>query len=323
VPLLSQAILQARSFAAADPRHARPLAVIAAREIPEPVAKAVREFAQAHAPDVAIGILDREGLRVFVGPGLESLNVPARAPSAQPASGAEPSIELFSDLNQWMLKVLLAPHIARVELMPANLPRADYRNASELARAASVSVMSAFRFVRQLEREGFLHESKDRLRLVRLDALFERWQSASLKSVRELPARWLLARADRNLSKVVASLGERSCLALFAAARALGLGHVQGVPEHIYVRDFRADGLKRAGLVKAAPGDRVDVVLRVPSARESAFRGVVDVDGLPVSDVLQVWLDVAAHPARGKEQADVIRRRVIKPMVEHVYAAAR
>ena len=323
VPLLSQAILQARSFAAADSRPARALAVISAPQIPELVAKAVREFAEAHAPDVAIGILDREGLRIFVGPGLESLNAPARPASSPPASGAEPSIELFSDLNQWMLKVLLAPHIDRVGLMPANLPRIDYRNASELAKAARVSVMSAFRFVRQLEREGFLDEPRDRLRLVRLEALLERWQSASLKSVRELPARWLLARGDHNLSKVAASLGGPSCLALFAAARALGLGHVHGVSQHIYVRDFRADALKRAGLVKAAPGEHVDVVLRIPSVRESVFRGVVNVDDLPVSDVLQVWLDVAAHPTRGKEQADVIGRRVIKPMIEHLHAAGR
>ena len=53
------------------------------------------------------------------------------------------------------------------------------------------------------------------------------------------------------------------------------------------------------------------------------FGAAVKVDGLPVSDVLQVWLDVSAHPARGREQADVIYRRVIKPMVDHANAASR
>jgi hypothetical protein len=95
----------------------------------------------------------------------------------------------------------------------------------------------------------------------------------------------------------------------------MGLGHVQGVPLHIYVADFRSDNLKKAGLMKAGAGDPVDVVLRLPPARESVFRGVVNVDGLPVSDVIQIWLDVSRHPARGKEQADVIYRRVIKPMI--------
>jgi hypothetical protein len=222
-----------------------------------------------------------------------------------------------------MLKALLAPHIDRAELMPANLPREDHRNASELAKAARVSVMSAFRFVRQLDREGFLHESRDRLRLVRIDALMQRWQGANQKPARELNARWILAGAERELPRAVERLGKRACVGLFSAASAMRLGHVQGVPLHIYVNEFRSDRLEKAGLMKAAPGDRVDVILRLPAVRESVFRGIVDMEGLPVSDVLQVWLDVSAHPARGKEQADVIYRHVIEPMIEHANAFAR
>jgi hypothetical protein len=33
------------------------------------------------------------------------------------------------------------------------------------------------------------------------------------------------------------------------------------------------------------------------------------------SDVLQVWLDVAVHPSRGAEQAELIRRRVLGPII--------
>ncbi len=222
-----------------------------------------------------------------------------------------------------MLKALLAPHIERAELMPADFPRAGYRNASELAKAAHVSVMSAFRFVRQLEREGFLHESRDRLRLVRIDALLQRWQASNQKPARELNARWILSGAERQLPRAVERLGERACVGLFSAARAMGLGHVQGVPLHIYVNEFRSDSMKKAGLMKAAPGDQVDVVLRLPPVRESVFRGIVNVNDLPVSDVLQVWLDVSAHPARGKEQAEVIYRRIIKPMIDRANASVR
>jgi len=38
--------------------------------------------------------------------------------------------------------------------------------------------------------------------------------------------------------------------------------------------------------------------------------------GMPASDVLQVWVDVAAHPSRGREQADLIRRRVLHRILE-------
>ena len=322
IALLSQAVLEAK-FRASHSRGALPLAVIAAPRIAAPVAEALRAFTSKYAPDVAIGLIDDQGLRSFVGPGLDSLNS-RKSPKARDAGAAEqPAVHLFSDLNQWMLKVLLVSSIERAELMPHDLPRDGCRNASELAEAAHVSVMSAFRFLRQLDVEGFLHESRDRVRLVRIDSLLERWQASNQKPARELNARWILAGADRQLPQAVERLGKRACVGLFSAARAMGLGHVQGVPLHIYVDEFGSDILKKGGLMKAEAGDRVDVVLRRPSVRESVFRGIVNVDGLPVSDVLQVWLDVSAHPARGKEQADVIYRRVIKLMIGRAYDFSR
>ena len=72
-------------------------------------------------------------------------------------------MNLFSDLNQWMLKVLLAPEIPE-HLLSA--PRGEYRNASELAAAARVSKMSAHRFVQQLQERGYLEASSRRLVLV-------------------------------------------------------------------------------------------------------------------------------------------------------------
>ena len=318
VALLSQAILQAK-LCAQGRAGVVPLAVVAAPRIPEAVAAALREFAREHVPVVALGLLVREGLRSFRGPGLDSFNAKSEAAEIDLAS-VEQGVDLFSDLNQWMLKALLAPHIDRVEVMPADFPHNGYRNASELAKAAHVSVMSAFRLVRQLAREGFLHESRQRLRLVRIDALLQRWQAANQKPARELNARWILAGGERHLPQVIERISKRACVGLFAAARAMGLGHVHGVPVHIYLNEFRSEGLRKAGLMKAEPSDRVDVVLRLPSVRESVFRGIVSIDGLPASDVVQVWLDVSAHPARGNEQADVIYRRVLRPMIEHADA---
>jgi hypothetical protein len=109
-------------------------------------------------------------------------------------SGAAKSVrselaDIFSDLNQWMLKLLLAPEL------PDNLlsvPRGQYRNASQLARAANVSVMSAFRLVQQLQRDGYLHESELYLNLVRREDLFKRWQAASARRVKEFPMRFVL-----------------------------------------------------------------------------------------------------------------------------------
>jgi hypothetical protein len=54
-----------------------------------------------------------------------------------------------------------------------------------------------------------------------------------------------------------------------------------------------------------------DVYARVPRNDESVFRAVIVSDGVPACGILQVWLDVAQHQARGKEQADLIGRRIL------------
>jgi hypothetical protein len=126
-PLLSQAILQARAVAQASPEPASPLAIIAAPVISPSVAKGLQNFLAEFAPDMAAGVFDREGFLYFHGPGLENLNAPAPSPARRQHHPSPESAYLFSDLNQWMLKVLLAP-LVPLELLRA--PRGEYRNAS-------------------------------------------------------------------------------------------------------------------------------------------------------------------------------------------------
>jgi hypothetical protein len=332
LPLLAQAILQAQVIARGSRQPVAPLAIVGANRISEALAIDMERFAEQYAPDAAVGIIDLEGFQRFRGPGLESLNAARRrAEQRLRARAPEAASHLFSDLSQWMLKVLLAPEI------PAGLlaaPRAEYRNASQLASAAGVSVMSAFRFVRQLRVEGFLDESASALRLVRRERLLRRWQAANLRPAREVAMRWVLrgdparqlrdalhayalaSSASSGRSRRSSATPPRAAVALFAAADALGLGFVRGVAPHIYLERLSPDALQRLGLSLDAPGASPDVYVRVPAAPESVFRGAVRRDGVPVSDVLQVWLDAAAHPARGAEQADLIYRRVLKPLLD-------
>ena len=324
VPLLSQAILQVRAYAQAFPESAAPLAVVAAPAISPSVANSLVSFLSQFAPDVAVGILDREGFRHFVGPGLEKLNAaPPRRAHRQKLPPPE-SAYLFSDLSQWMLKVLLAPLLSE-DLLRA--PRREYRNASELAAAAEVSVMSAFRFVRQLRQEGFLDERDGPLRLVRRKELLHRWQAAHLRGSPELPLRWIIpVKSQRQLPAALHSYrvqpnvknepAPRACLGLFAAAESLGFGFVHGVPPYFYLESLDREVLSRMGLSPEGAEQRPDVYVRIPAFRESVFRAAVVSGGVPVADILQVWLDVSSHPARGEAQAEEIRHRVLAPIFE-------
>jgi hypothetical protein len=142
--------------------------------------------------------------------------------------------------------------------------------------------------------------------------------------------RWVLQRSKKALANAVRSydshglaqpnVGDpqwmrrpRLCLGLFEAAEELGLGFVHGVKPSFYLERMNLEVLKNLGLSGDSEEPEADVRVRIPGNRECIFRGIVRRDGVPVSDILQVWLDVGEHPSRGKEQADLIWKRILSP----------
>lgn len=330
IPLLSQAILQAQAAVRQFPEPVVPLAVVAAERVPQSVAEQVKQFAAQFAPDTGVGIIDSHGLRAFAGHGLEALDARPSRPVRSSLASPHRLPSLFSDLNQWMLKILLGQSIPESLL---SIPRAEFRSATQLAAAARVSVMSASRFVRQLAREALLEDRGGHLQVVRVEHLLGRWAAANQQAVQEIPVRWIIRKEPRQLlaavrayaleadaasrsrskprSGRIARARPRCAIGLFAAADALGFGFVHGVPPHIYLERLDLDVLRQLGLSLEDADRRADAYLRVPTNREAVFRAAVTRDGLPVSDVLQVWLDVSSHPARGRGQADEIRKRAL------------
>lgn len=326
LPLLAEAVLQAQAHASKIP-PAYPLAIIASPHLSPAVVDHALEFQQAYASDVAVGFIDDRGFRVFRAPGLESLNSsPQEIHQRKSVVPELNSYSLFSDLGQWMLKVILAQHI---EPRFLRAPRLKIHNASELASAAGVSQVSASRLVRQLEAEGFLNRYSDHLELVRVQDLLEEWQAAERRAFKEIPCRWVIpghggkqfesALRDyqaRQASPELPGKGNspRVCLGLFAAAEALGLGFVHGVPPVLYVERIEPELIQQLGISRER-AEHADVYLRVPAHKESIFRSAVEQKGMLVSDALQVWLDVSNHPSRGKEQADRIREQILDPLL--------
>jgi hypothetical protein len=322
VPLLAQALLEAQAIAKAFSKPAIPLAIVAAPRIALPVLANLERFLADNAPDAAAGFLDDEGLMRFRGAGLDKLNGRLTRRSRLKKIAVPESGQLFSDLNQWMLKVLLAPEIP-AEMLAA--PRVEYRNASQLALAADVSLMSAFRFIRQLRQEGFLDEEGYSLRIVRREELMRRWQAVYLRPVPDLPMRWIVRGGSaQRLQDALRSRGHdsndnfRLCLGLFAAADALGKGFVHGVKPHLYVERLDVAFLKSIGLSAEGAEHAPDVLVRVPLYREAVFRAAVERNDVPVADILQTWLDASAFPARGSAQADELRKGVLAPLFTDV-----
>ena len=57
---------------------------------------------------------------------------------------------------------------------------------------------------------------------------------------------------------------------------------------------------EKLGLSLEGAEHNPDAFIRIPVNPEAVFRAAVVKDGVPCSDILQVWLDVSGHPSRGK-----------------------
>src|SRR5215469_97385 len=196
IPLLSQAILQAQALAQRLPEQVQPLAIVAAERIPLSVVEHLRMFAQRYAPSVGIGVIDLEGLRAFNGPGLEGLEAKPKQSIARGIDSPKRLPDLFTDLNQWMLKILLGQQLPDRLI---SVPRRQIRNGSQLAVAADVSVMSATRFLNQLENQGFLVRGDEQVRVVRVQDLLDMWVSANRQGATDFPARWVIKKGQDQL----------------------------------------------------------------------------------------------------------------------------
>jgi hypothetical protein len=161
--MFADAVLQARFHA--RELHASPLAVVAASRISPLAASEIRDYAKRFAPDVAWGLLDSEACFELHGRGLDAIRAePAGDGEPKPSLSRSPP-DLFSDLGQWMLKVLMAEHIGPQYL---GAPHGPVRNASHLASLASVSLPRASRLMSQLRHLRFLESERGAPRLVRV-----------------------------------------------------------------------------------------------------------------------------------------------------------
>lgn len=324
IPLLSQAILQSQHHARA--LNMKPMAVLFVENASQSMMKNVKAFIDTYKPDAAIAIVTDDGMNLLRwkknGPDEVNTQVseaPRRWASHQGTGSTTLSkpFNLFSDLNQWMLKLLLAPDISE-DLLKA--PRQRYHSGTELATAANCSQMSASRLLQHLRQQGFLDAYAGEIRVVRRDELFKRWRAASVRISPEMPMRFNVRVAlQGQLKAVLASGAEVTCLGLFSAAEALGMGHVSGVPPYVYVPKLPSFSINRESTawpsVTAYPEGAPDFIVRQAMAPQSTFNGAVLQGDALCSDVIQVWLDVSNHPSRGKEQADHIFEKVLQPLI--------
>jgi len=127
------------------------------------------------------------------------------------------------------------------------------------------------------------------------------------------PARWIIRKEEKHLFAAIRSyvsevgvgpvssakqqhganmwVQPRCAIGLFCGGRRARFGLRSWVPPYVYLERVNSGVIRQLGLAIEDAGRRADVFIRIPDRPEAVFRAAVSRAGLPVTDVLQVWLD--------------------------------
>lgn len=221
--------------------------------------------------------------------------------------------ELFTDMNQWLLKVLL--------LKPMKERPSTLSGLQQEARAGDTlpGLTTVHRFVEAFTALGHVVRDVDGFRVVRRDALMRRWFSR-MEVVRDarIPVRPFYG-AERTIAALARqavdarAAGARmpvAALAGFGACAARGVLHAQerGVVE-VHLGGRALAELTRHG-ERVAHRDATLIALPSAAASTSIYGPLTwepsRAEALPAVDLIQAALDVWTQPLGGKEQARYI-----------------
>jgi hypothetical protein len=304
---LARAVLVLRRYPPAA-KYGVGIAAIHVDRAGEKAVAAAEAFMRCYAPEVGWALLDTQGaLRLSV-PKLD-VDLHRAGHSVTAGSGPRQNIRLFSDLNCWMLKILL------LRDTPAHLyggPRGLVTSVEELYRVARTSRPLAYRFVRAFEESGYLRRTAEGLQVTRRGELMEAWFSeAKLRRNRVVPVRCMLGPIEQIQDLFAEGRGEpKVAMAGFYACQLLGVLHKPEERREVHVLETLDKALKQWSLEPCDERD-AELFLSEPRDRQSILRGTVTIDRLPVVDILQAAIDVAGRPARGREQAEYILKGVL------------
>ena len=316
---LAAAVLEAQHHAGATDT---PVGIVGVESISTPMRDELKAYAARILSDAPWGLIDGAGGLSLHLPHGDIVVPPSAADLGRGThEGVPKRRSTFSDLDQWMLKVLMSPELApEFRLVDGSGQKIDQPvgHVAELARKARVSTGTAHGFVRRLREDGYCAQ-RGPLKLHDLSGLLLRWISmaghpAQARTRFALPGPDFAARFKAYVRRQGAKLPS-VCVGQFVGMEHWGLRHVVGAPALIHAR-FPDVAMRDLGLIAVATDESAEVIVRLPRFPESTFRGLVHAEGLLVADPIQCLHDIAATAARGEEMTQLVCEHLFPQLSE-------
>jgi hypothetical protein len=206
------------------------------------------------------------------------------------------------------LRRLFAPKSSRIVRVLLNTPEADW-TLSRLAAEASVSVRTAHLVINALEEQTFVDKRRGAIRLAKAGPLLDLWAENYRLDQHRRQTFYSFIRSPRELATKLAAEARSQRLELgltLHAGAALVAPFVRYTDVHAYVAGDIDRLVKAFDLRPVETGGGVHLL--TPND-DGVFYAARTIDGLPVVSDVQLYLDLLHYPARGREQAEELRRR--------------
>jgi hypothetical protein len=213
--------------------------------------------------------------------------------------------------EQRELRSLFSPKATRViRILLENRDRSWLYQ--ELADAAKVSLGQAYNVVKRLLAEEYVERTKKGIKPARPAELLARWASGYVVTrdnaiatfySDEMAYRRLMEKLARSAEKAKV----RYAFTLFAGASLIA-PFVRTPHVHLYFVGGPATFASSVGMKPVTSGGNVHLI---SPCDEGVLNPIQTIEGLTVVGNVQLYLDLVNHPARGKEQAEALRERVL------------
>jgi len=212
--------------------------------------------------------------------------------------------------EQRLLKSIFAPKATRVIRKMLVIPEKKW-TLQPLADAAGVSLAQAFKVVKKLESQNFATREEGKIRLINPGELLNLWAQAHDLSKNKVTGYYTREKGVALLNKI-AELGKkkrlRYGLTLMAGA-SLVAPFVRSSDIHLYIAENQKQWVDQLNLEEVEFGGNVFLI---QPADEGVFFDMQEINGIRVVSNLQLYLDLVKYPARGKEQAEFLRKEKMK-----------
>jgi DNA-binding Lrp family transcriptional regulator len=210
------------------------------------------------------------------------------------------------------LRNLFSPKSARIIRILLENPKVQWA-LNELAEVTDVSIGQTYNVIDRLLEEEYITKIGKRIQIVKAKELLDQWGSVyTFTNANEFESYYSPIQnypiAIKMLTATAKSRGYNYALTLFAGANYI-MPYIRTSIVHLYLLGDPIKFTKQAKLRPVTSGGNIHLILPYD---KGVLNPIQKVKGVRIVGNIQLYLDLLNYPARGKEQAILLRENKIR-----------